>query len=582
MMKYITPRLLPAVGMLALLGATVTAAPGSAPESAAKNSHDQAYQRNIVTFNALTRELEENYVDSIRIDDAFKAAIRGMLQTVDPYTEYYAYEDQEKIQRMTTGSYGGIGSYILGRDGNTFISEPIVGSPAMKAGLKPGDKILRVDSIDVVGLNSDKTSSYLKGVPGTEVTVTVSRPYVGPDSILTFTLTREKVVEPSVPWYGMLPGGIGYVRLNQYIESSAADVKEALESFQTDPAFKYLVLDLRGNGGGLVDSAVEILSNFLPKGTEVLRTRGKDASTEKIYKTRHAPIMPDIPMAVLIDGGSASAAEITAGALQDLDRAVLVGSRSFGKGLVQGTRPLPYNGLLKVTTAKYYIPSGRLIQALDYSHRNPDGSVARVPDSLTNLYRTAHGREVRDGGGLKPDSIVEWPEMSNLLYGLIVGNHLFDYSVKYAATHQAPDSVENIALTDADFEDFATGIDAASFKYDKVCNQLIDNLRETSRLEGYDSPEVKVLLDSLEAKLDHDLRGDIYTKRDVIEEYLLEEIADRYVPSAGRVRRELVRDPALEKVRRIFATPGLYEEILAAPKAPAADGKGVKAKTSGK
>ena len=535
---------------------------GAAPKDKPAESHDEAYQRNIAVFNALTRELEESYVDSIRVDDAFKAAIRGMLATVDPYTEYYSYDDRESLERMTTGAYGGIGSFIQGRGGNTYISEPIVGSPAMKAGLKPGDRILRVDSTDVVGLTSDKTSALLKGVPGTEVSVTVSRPYVGPDSVMTFTIVRERVAEPSVPWAGVVKGHIGYIRLNQFVESSAADVLKALEEFQENPEVKYLVLDLRSNGGGLVDQAVKILGYFLPKGTEVLRTRGKDAGSEKIYKTQRNPVMPDIPMAVLIDGGSASAAEITAGALQDLDRAVLVGSRSFGKGLVQGTRPLPFNGLLKVTQAKYYIPSGRLIQALDYSHRNPDGSVARVPDSLTNVYRTLHGREVRDGGGLQPDSVVEWPQVSPLLYGLVTGNHIFDYANRYVANHPAPASVTEFTISDEEFADFAAGIDSKNLQYDKLCNSILDDLRTTAKAEGYLTPEIQAAIDSLDRQLDHDIRSDLYTKRDRIEEMLTEEIAARYEPGSGRPRRELLNDPALDKAEEIFTTPGLYEKIL--------------------
>ena len=535
---------------------------GAAPKDKPAESHDEAYQRNIAVFNALTRELEESYVDSIRVDDAFKAAIRGMLATVDPYTEYYSYDDRESLERMTTGAYGGIGSFIQGRGGNTYISEPIVGSPAMKAGLKPGDRILRVDSTDVVGLTSDKTSALLKGVPGTEVSVTVSRPYVGPDSVMTFTIVRERVAEPSVPWAGVVKGHIGYIRLNQFVESSAADVLKALEEFQENPEVKYLVLDLRSNGGGLVDQAVKILGYFLPKGTEVLRTRGKDAGSEKIYKTQRNPVMPDIPMAVLIDGGSASAAEITAGALQDLDRAVLVGSRSFGKGLVQGTRPLPFNGLLKVTQAKYYTPSGRLIQALDYSHRNPDGSVARVPDSLTNVYRTLHGREVRDGGGLQPDSVVEWPQVSPLLYGLVTGNHIFDYANRYVANHRAPASVTEFTISDEEFADFAAGIDSKNLQYDKLCNSILDDLRTTAKAEGYLTPEIQAAIDSLDRQLDHDIRSDLYTKRDRIEEMLTEEIAARYEPGSGRPRRELLNDPALDKAEEIFTTPGLYEKTL--------------------
>ena len=552
---------------VAALGAVVCGSnAGATAKEAPSESHDEAYQRNIAIFNALTRELEESYVDSIRVDEAFKAAIRGMLATVDPYTEYYSYDDKEQLARLTTGAYGGIGSMITGRGGNTYILEPIMGSPAMKAGLKPGDRITRVDSVDATGLSTDKTSALLKGQPGTEVTVTVCRPYVETDSILTFNIIREKVSEPSVPWYGVVKGNIGYVRLTQFVESSAADVLKALEDFKGNPDVKYIVLDLRSNGGGLVEQAVKILSYFLPKGTEVLRTRGKEASAEKIYKTQQNPVMPDIPMAVLIDGASASAAEITAGALQDLDRAVLIGSRSFGKGLVQGTRMLPYNSLLKVTQAKYYIPSGRLIQALDYSHRNPDGSVARVPDSLTNVYHTLSGREVRDGGGLTPDSIVDPGQLSPLVYSLLTGNHIFDYANRYAATHPAPENVETFTLTDADFADFAQGIDPKKVQYDKLCNNIISDLRSAAEAEGYLTPEVKAAIDSLDKSLDHDLRSDLYTKRPTIEEYITEEIAARYEPGSGRVKRELTTDKDLDKAEQIFTTPGLYKEILTGKK----------------
>lgn len=552
-----------AASVLLLSAASASFAGSAEPEA----SHDEAYQRNLTIFNALTRELEENYVDSIRTDDAFKAAIRGMLATVDPYTEYYSYDDKEALTHLTTGSYGGIGSYIQGRDGKTYISEPIVNSPAIKAGLLPGDLILTVDSVNVVGMTTDQTTKLLKGQPGTQVKVSVRRPYPADgDSILSFTLTREKVAEPSVPWSGVLKGDIGYVKLDQFIESSADDVRTALEGFKANPDVKYIVLDLRNNGGGLVESSIDILSNFLPKGTEVLRTRGKRSSDEKIYKTQRSPMLPDIPLAVLIDGGSASASEITAGALQDLDRAVLVGSRSFGKGLVQGTRPLPYSALLKVTLAKYYIPSGRLIQALDYSHRNPDGSVARTPDSLTNVYHTAKGREVRDGGGLMPDSVVDWGTSSALIYGLILGNHIFDYATKYVATHPKPQSPEAFTISDEDFEDFANSIDAKTFKYDKLCNQIIDQLRETAEAEGYLNDDVKATIATLEKQLDHDLKSDIYSKRARIEEYLGEEIASRYFPGQGRTRRQLLTDPGIVMVEKIFRTPGLYESILSVPK----------------
>lgn len=563
--KYIfSPLRLSGLAVLALIAASAAVA-DTADKSKPQISHDEAYRRNIAIFNSLTRELEENYVDSIRVDEAFKAAIQGMLATVDPYTEYYSYDDKETLTRLTTGSYGGIGSYVQGRNNATYISEPIVNSPAMKAGLIPGDKILSVDGVDAIGLPTDETTKLLKGQPGTDVVVTVERPYPADgDSILTFTITREKVAEPSVPWSGVIKGDIGYIKLDQFVESSADNVRSALEGFKENPDVKYILLDLRNNGGGLVESAIDILSNFLPKGTEVLRTRGKKASDERIYKTQRSPILPDIPLIVVIDGGSASASEITAGALQDLDRAVLVGSRSYGKGLVQGTRSLPYSSLLKVTLAKYYIPSGRLIQAVDYSHRNPDGSVARTPDSLTNVFHTAGGRIVRDGGGLQPDSIVDWGKASALVYGLVMGNHVFDYATKYVATHPRPDSPENITLSDDDFEEFAASIDPKSFKYDKLCNQIIDQLKQTAELEGYMSEDVKATIETLEKQLDHDLKTDIYGKRPQIEEYLTEEIAARWFPGNGRLRKELETDPALPVIEKIFRTPGLYKQILSA------------------
>ena len=364
---------------------------------AQKKSGDAALARNLTTFNAIVKELQDNYVDSIAPDRAFKEAIGALLETVDPYTEYYPVEDQEMLQKMTTGEYGGIGSYLLDRDSTTYISAPMEGSPSARAGIRAGDRILRVDSLDVSHKLSADVTKVLRGRPNTPVTITLQRPYVQ-DSIVTVTLTRELLQQPSVPYYAVI-GNTGYIQLTSFINKSPAEVKTALEEFKADPRVKNIVIDVRGNGGGLVESAVDILSYFVPKGTEVVRMRGRNPSDERVYKTTRSPLFPDIPLAILIDGATASASEILAGAVQDLDRGVLVGSRSFGKGLVQTTRPLPFSGVLKVTVAKYYTPSGRLIQALDYAHRNEDGSVSRIPDSLTHEYKTLHGRTIRDGGG---------------------------------------------------------------------------------------------------------------------------------------------------------------------------------------
>lgn len=538
--------IIPALVLLAIAGA------------AAKKSHDMALQRNLKTFNSMVKALEENYVDSIRIEDAFKAASRAMLNTVDPYTEYYSPDDRDALMRMTTGEYAGIGSYITEFEGLTCISEPMEGSPAMKAGLMPGDKIVKVDTTSTRGLRSSEVSKLLKGTPGTDVYVEVVRPYTE-DSLKNFTITREKVAEKSVPYFGMVSPETGYIRLTSYIVSSPKEITAALDSLGKNEKFSNLILDLRGNGGGVVESAIEILGNFLPKGTEVLRTRGK--GSERVYKTTGKPSYPDMPLAVLVDGGTASASEITAGALQDLDRAVLVGTRSFGKGLVQTTLPLPYDALLKVTVSKYYIPSGRLIQALDYSRRNPDGSVARTPDSLTNVFKTAHGREVRDGGGLQPDSVVKFPAYSDILYTLVTKNKIFDYVNRYRASHEAIPPVEDFTVGDEIYADFTQYVEADSLKYDSTFDTLLKELREMAKEQEYLTDENSSQIEALEKSLGSDLTRDLEKKRPEIAKYLGEEIAARYYGQGGRTAMEIKDDKAVEKAVEILESP-LYNEIL--------------------
>lgn len=527
---------------------------------ATNRSHDAALQRNLNIFNSLVKELEINYVDTIRTDEAFKTAIEALLSTIDPYTEYYDSDGREALTKLTTGEYGGIGSYIMEREKTAYISGPMEGSPSATAGLKSGDKILRVDTIDVIGKGSDYVTSLLRGEPETSVRVTVERPFVT-DSILTFDILRKKLQQPSVPLYTVFDN-TGYIRLTSFIDKSPAEVRTALEEFKRNPEVKNIVLDLRGNGGGLLESAVDIVGFFVPKGTEVVRTKGKEANSEKIYKTTHSPIFPDIPLAVLIDGGSASASEITAGALQDLDRGVLIGSRSFGKGLVQSTRPLPYDGLLKVTVAKYYIPSGRLIQALDYSHRNPDGSVGRTPDSLTNVFHTLHGREIRDGGGLVPDDTIDWGAPSRLVYNIVRDNWAFDYATKFAAAHPEILPAGQFEITDEIFDDFKKSIDPEKFKYDKVCEEMLKQLRETAQAEGYMNDETKEQFDALSRMLTHNLNHDLDTHREDISYYLGSEIAERYYYDKGKLQYELKGDKALKRAIELLGNPKEYKKTL--------------------
>ncbi|MCH5232140.1 MAG: S41 family peptidase [Muribaculaceae bacterium] len=528
-----------------------------------KPAHDVSVSRNLATFNSIVKELELNYVDTIRPKEAFEAAIGAFLSTVDPYTEYYSADERNDLTQITTGQYdyGGIGSYIMQRDGSSYISGPRQGAPAAKAGLRSGDKIIRVDSVDTSNMGSEKVSSLLRGLSGTPVTVTVVRPFVE-DSILTFNIVRGKLSDPSVPYWGVIDGNTGYIRLTQFLADSGKDVYEALKAFKANPDVTQIVLDLRSNGGGLLEQAVDILGNFLPKGTEVLRTKGKDANLEKIYKTTKTPIFPDIPLAVLIDGGSASSSEITAGAIQDLDRGVLIGSRSFGKGLVQSTRPLPFEGLLKVTVAKYYTPSGRLIQALDYSHRNPDGSVARTPDSLTNVFHTAAGREVRDGGGLTPDVTVEWDKVSSLLYNLVTTNKIFDYATKYANTHDSIPGAWEFEITDEMYEQFKQSFDPTTLNYDKNLDMLLKQLRETAQAEGYMTSATEAAIDSLAPLLSNNPSLDLDNKKEEISEYITGEIAERYYFEPGRLIQSLKRDKALQTAKEILSDREKLNTIL--------------------
>lgn len=545
-----------------LLAATVIVAASTIASLADTRSPKMDITRNLDIFNALVKELQTLYVDSIDAEKSVNTAINAMLNNIDPYTEYIPYKDQEDFVAMTSGEYAGVGSTIMQRDGWVYFSDPMEGSPAKKAGIKAGDKIVMIDNDSTKGWTTPKVSSKLKGPAGTDVRVTVHRPYVE-DSVMTFTIRRAKIFQPSVPYYGMLRDGVGYISLTSFIDKSPDEIKDALTALKKEPGLKALVLDLRGNGGGLLESAVKILGYFVPKGTEVLRTRGKGVMNERVYKTSGAPIDTDIPMMVLIDGGTASAAEIVSGALQDLDRAVIVGERSFGKGLVQTTRELPYDGMLKVTTAKYYIPSGRLIQAIDYSHRNPDGSVGRIPDSLTSVYHTAGGREVRDGGGITPDITVTYPDINRVTFNIVRDNWAFDFANRYAARNASIPAPEDFCITDSIYTEFKQFIDPSRFQYDKVCEEGLKALRDIAKQEGYMNDSTKAQFDRLETMLKHDLQHDLDINRKAIEPYLASEIANRYYSTRGEVIQTLKTDQAIDTVITILNDPARYNKILA-------------------
>lgn len=542
------------------------AAPAALADDDAVVNDDAAVARSIEIFNSLYRELNTYYVDSINPQQTIENAINAMLDSIDPYTEYIPNSDTEEFITMNTGEYGGIGSYIMERMVDSvryvFISGPYEGSPAAKAGLRTGDRIVMIDNDSTVGWTNEQVSNRLRGQANTYLTVKVVRP-LDEDSVKTFRIKRETINVNPVAYYGVTRGNIGYIYLNTFNEKSAQQVRDAVVELKKNAAVKNIVLDLRGNGGGIVESAVQIVGCFVPKGTEVLVMRGREKSSERTYKTTVEPIDTKIPLAVLIDGGSASASEITAGALQDLDRAVIIGQRSFGKGLVQTTRELPYDGMLKVTIAKYYIPSGRLIQEVDYARRNADGSYQKTTtDSTARVFDTAHGRKVLEGGGIMPDIKVEVPESKLICYNIIRDHWDFDFATKYVAEHPTIASPAEFEITDSIFNDFKTFIDPAKFDYDQVFVQYLDALRKVTEIEGYMNDSTKAEFDRLGAMLKHDLDHDLDLNRADISRLLSSEIVDRYYYTRGQIENNIKVDECLDAARDMFDKSGEYSRIL--------------------
>ncbi len=529
--------------------------------------------RNLDIFNALYKALQTSYVDSIDATKSINTAIYSMLADIDPYTEYFPEDDQEEFMSISTGEYGGIGSFItqplkpdrVTPKGPTRVSAPREGSPAARAGLRPGDIFLTIDGDTVTSLLSSKISEKLKGQPGTTVKVTVKRPYVT-DSILSFDIVREKININPVPYYGLLSDGkTGYINLETFNEKSAQAVRDALLDLKKQGATS-LVLDLRGNGGGILEGAVQIAGIFLPKGTEVVKTRGRGLVNDKTYKTTERPVDTEIPIAVLTDAFTASSSEILSGALQDLDRAVIIGQRSFGKGLVQSSRPLPYNGLLKVTIARYYTPSGRCVQAIDYSHRNPDGTVSRVPDSLTNVFHTAAGREVRDGGGITPDIKIDLPKSNNFTANLILTESApFNFATYYRNNNPEIAPASEWEVTDDIYEQFKSFVTPDSLQKDRICEVLISELEKASEAEGYLNDDVKATLATLRSQIKPDLNHDLDVNREIIAAEIAKEIMARYYFDAGRIEQSLRTDPEVIKAIEVLSDPAAYKALLTPP-----------------
>lgn len=534
------------------------------PLTAQNNDKTFDTAKSISVFNSVLKELNTLYVDTFDLDKMMEKGINTMLYTLDPYTTYIPETETEDFKFMTTGEYGGIGSLITYRDSFTYIAEPYEGLPAQVCGLKAGDKILRVDSVSAVGLPSDKVSERLKGPANTIVRVVVERPETL--DTLTFDIVRKKITLPAVPYYGVRDGGVGYIYLQSFTDKAAAEVKEAFIDLKKNSHISSLILDLRSNPGGILDEALQIINYFVPKGTEILSTRGRISQWDKTYKTTQKPLDEKIPLVVLINSESASASEIVAGTLQDLDRAVVVGERSFGKGLVQTTRPMPYNGMIKITTSKYYIPSGRSIQAIDYSHRNAAGRAERIPDSLTTAYTTAAGRIVRDGGGITPDVKVELEQIPNIVYYLVNDMYIFRYATRFAQQHDTIAPIEAFVIDDEIYNDFKAYVQSQNFTYDRRSQKVLDELRKWTEFEGY-LTDITPEIDSLSKKLSHNLDHDFANFRDEIAEQLAFEIVKRYYYQKGEICESLKDDPIVTRAEEILLEPEQYRAILQPGKA---------------
>ena len=536
-----------------------------------QKTDDRNFQivKSLDVFNSVFKELDMFYVDSIDPKEVVEYGIRAMLAKTDPYTEYYPEEDNT-LKEMTTGKFGGIGSVIryYSPRKRVAIIEPSEGHPAAEAGLKAGDIILEINGKEMLQENrtpnemTSYVSDHLRGEPGTLCIIKVERPTSDSTYVpMEFKITRGTIRTNPVPYYGMLNDSIGFIYISTFsVEGCSKEVKRALIELKQQGATS-LVLDVRSNGGGLLSEAVEVVNFFVPKGLEIVKTKGKFKQMDHAYRTMNEPIDLDIPLAVLVDGGTASAAEILSGSLQDLDRAVIIGNRTYGKGLVQTLRELPYNSSMKITTAKYYIPSGRCVQAIDYSKRNADGSIARTPDSLTNVFHTAAGREVRDGGGIRPDMEVKVDKTPNILYYLVNEDMIFDYATQYVIQHPTIAKVEDFQLTDADYADFKAMLKKRDFTYDRQSEEVLKKLKEFAEFEGY-MENAKEEFAALEKKLQHNLDLELDRFAKDIKPLITEEIVKRYYFEKGAVQETLKEDIGLEKAVEILQKPEEYKKVL--------------------
>ena len=527
----------------------------------AQTNHQLEVGKNLDIFNALYSNLDLFYVDTLNPKQTMTAAIDGMLRSLDPYTEYYPEEETKNLKMMLTGKYAGIGALVKyhTRLKHVVIDEPYEGMPAAEVGLKKGDIILSIDDSVMTDKQVSYVSSHLRGDAGTTFVLKVKRPSTGKE--MKFKITRRNIKLPELPYWGMRPDSIGYINLNQFTEGCAKSVRRAFVELKQQGA-KGLVFDLRGNGGGSEMEAVDIVNIWVPQEQTVVENRGKVHQANRVYKTRLEPVDTVMPIVVLVNGETASASEITSGALQDLDRAIILGTRTYGKGLVQVPLDLPYNANVKITTSHYYIPSGRCIQAVNYKRNGKE----RIADSLTNVFYTRGGREVRDGGGIKPDVELKNDTMPNIAYYLSAGGLdstevLFDYVVDYIDHHPTIAPAKDFHLTDADWQAFRQRVIESGFSYDPVSQKQFDELVKTAKFEGY-YDDAKEAFEALEKKLKHDVASDLDKHRETIQQILELDIISAYYFQGGSIEAGLYADKQLKEAERLLKTPAEYRKIL--------------------
>ncbi len=518
--------------------------------------------KNLDIFVTLFKELNLYYVDETKPGDLMKTGIEGMLESLDPYTNYIPESDIEDFRFMQTGQYGGIGALIRTKEKKIFIAEPYEGSPALKAGLEAGDEIIEVNGKSTEGKTTEDISKILKGQPNTEVKLVIKRD--GVDKPIEKTIMREEIKVKAVPHYDMLNNEVGYIKLNSFTDKCTEEVQDAFKELKEKKGMKALVLDLRGNPGGLLNEAVSLSNLFVEKGQLVVSTKGKVKEWEKTYKAPNTALDMDIPLVVLVNSGSASASEIVSGTIQDLDRGVIIGQRTYGKGLVQTTRPLSYGANLKVTTAKYYIPSGRCIQALDYSHRNEDGSVGKVADSLMKQFATKNGRPVYDGGGVLPDIVLEPATYSQITRALSNKSLIFDFATKFKRENPTISSVKDFNITDDIMNQFNAFIADKDYEYSTKSEDVVKEFKETAVKEKY-FEKVEKEYEALKSKLSHNKNEDLETFKGEITELLKSEIVSRYYYQKGRVESMLDNDPDIKEALGVLADKAKYSSLLTGP-----------------